>query len=66
MKILLDEQQNPPKGCYSTAAEVLMMSYLFFALFVSSGDRLMEVDGCSLNGVTHKQAVEILANTGKV
>uniref|UniRef100_UPI00358FDFF8 tyrosine-protein phosphatase non-receptor type 13-like isoform X1 n=2 Tax=Myxine glutinosa TaxID=7769 RepID=UPI00358FDFF8 len=33
---------------------------------MQTGDRLMEVDGCSLNGVTHKQAMEILSNTGKV
>lgn len=31
-----------------------------------SGDRLLEVDGISLCGITHKQAVEYLKKAGQV
>ncbi|XP_055025310.2 FERM and PDZ domain-containing protein 2 isoform X1 [Misgurnus anguillicaudatus] len=30
------------------------------------GDRLLEVDGCNLRGVTHRQAVECLKRTGEM
>uniref|UniRef100_H3BBQ2 FERM and PDZ domain containing 2 n=1 Tax=Latimeria chalumnae TaxID=7897 RepID=H3BBQ2_LATCH len=33
---------------------------------IGRGDRLLEVDGASLQGITHKQAVECLKNTGEV
>ncbi|XP_043912687.1 tyrosine-protein phosphatase non-receptor type 13-like [Protopterus annectens] len=33
---------------------------------VTKGDRLLEVDGISLRGITHKQAMECLKNTGQV
>lgn len=31
-----------------------------------TGDRLLEVDGSNLRGVTHQQAVECLKRTGEV
>lgn len=31
-----------------------------------TGDRLLEVDGTNLRGVTHQQAVECLKRTGEV
>lgn len=37
-----------------------MMNYLFL------GDRVLSVNGVSLEGATHKQAVEMLRNTGQV
>ncbi|MCJ8730583.1 hypothetical protein PDJAM_G00186240 [Pangasius djambal] len=33
---------------------------------IQTGDRLLEVNGCNLQGVTHKQAVECLKKTGEV
>uniref|UniRef100_A0A4W3HDC8 Uncharacterized protein n=1 Tax=Callorhinchus milii TaxID=7868 RepID=A0A4W3HDC8_CALMI len=33
---------------------------------IRKGDRLLEVDGISLQGITHKQAIECLKNTGQV
>ncbi|XP_067828734.1 FERM and PDZ domain-containing protein 2 isoform X2 [Heptranchias perlo] len=33
---------------------------------IRKGDRLQEVDGVSLQGITHKQAIECLKNTGQV
>ncbi|XP_067876801.1 FERM and PDZ domain-containing protein 2 isoform X2 [Heterodontus francisci] len=33
---------------------------------IRKGDRLQEVDGVSLQGITHKQAIERLKNTGQV
>ncbi|XP_030604068.1 tyrosine-protein phosphatase non-receptor type 13 [Archocentrus centrarchus] len=33
---------------------------------IQIGDRLLEVDGCNLRGVTHHQAVEFLKRTGEV
>ncbi|XP_026873049.2 FERM and PDZ domain-containing protein 2 [Electrophorus electricus] len=33
---------------------------------IQIGDRLLEVDGCNLRGVTHRQAVEVLKKTGEV
>ncbi|KAI7805901.1 tyrosine-protein phosphatase non-receptor type 13 isoform X1 [Triplophysa rosa] len=33
---------------------------------IQIGDRLLEVDGCNLRGVTHRQAVECLKRTGEV
>ncbi|XP_061600532.1 tyrosine-protein phosphatase non-receptor type 13 [Cololabis saira] len=33
---------------------------------IQTGDRLLEVDGSNLRGVTHKQAVECLKRTGEV
>lgn len=35
-------------------------------LSFTSGDRLLEVDGISLCGITHKQAVEHLKKSGQV
>uniref|UniRef100_A0A8C9NR79 PDZ domain-containing protein n=1 Tax=Serinus canaria TaxID=9135 RepID=A0A8C9NR79_SERCA len=35
-------------------------------LFFTSGDRLLEVDGISLCGITHKQAVEHLKKSGQI
>ncbi|XP_076830968.1 LOW QUALITY PROTEIN: tyrosine-protein phosphatase non-receptor type 13 [Brachyhypopomus gauderio] len=33
---------------------------------IQIGDRLLEVDGCNLRGVTHRQAVEVLKKTREV
>lgn len=46
-----------------------MLTLLIVRIFVfvhTAGDRLLEVDGTNLRGVTHQQAVECLKRTGEV
>lgn len=42
---------------------LMMMGFVFV---YTTGDRLLEVDGANLKGVTHQQAVECLKKTGEV
>lgn len=42
---------------------LMMMRFVFVHM---TGDRLLEVDGINLKGVTHQQAVECLKKTGEV
>lgn len=42
---------------------LMMMRFVFVHM---TGDRLLEVDGTNLKGVTHQQAVECLKKTGEV
>uniref|UniRef100_A0A3B5LY76 PDZ domain-containing protein n=1 Tax=Xiphophorus couchianus TaxID=32473 RepID=A0A3B5LY76_9TELE len=42
------------------------MESVIFVFVHTAGDRLLEVDGTNLRGVTHQQAVECLKRTGEV
>lgn len=51
----------------NTVYDVLMLLMMMRFVFVHmTGDRLLEVDGINLKGVTHQQAVECLKKTGEV
>lgn len=43
-----------------------MLIRLIFVCVLCSGDRVMAVNGTSLEGATHQQAVEALRDTGQV
>lgn len=57
----------PVNHTHAQTVYVLMLLMMMrFALVHMTGDRLLEVDGSNLRGVTHQQAVECLKRTGEV
>ena len=45
---------------------LMLLMMMRFAFVHMTGDRLLEVDGANLRGVSHHQAVECLKRTGEV